>query len=297
MSRRLPRPRRAAGPQGVWGPLLGSLVREKFFMGGLIIILAVALMGLLAPYVAPSKNFLATVGPPNQPPSLKYPLGTTGFGQDVLSQLLFGTRNTLFVATVAALIATLIGLALGVIGGFLGGAVDAVFNFLTNTFLVIPTFTILLLIATIVKHPSLQLEAIIIGAFGWPWGARAYRSFALSMRSRDYVTVARLNGMSGLNIALTEVLPQMLPYIAIMLVMTLNGSLMADVGLDAIGLGPGNTITLGLMLNYAWGWGALVYNWWWWWLPPVIVIILIATSLTAVAMGMDRVFNPRLRGT
>jgi len=102
LSRRLPRPRRAAGPQGVWGPLLGSLVREKFFMGGLIIILAVALMGLLAPYVAPSKNFLATVGPPNQPPSLKYPLGTTGFGQDVLSQLLFGTRNTLFVATVAA---------------------------------------------------------------------------------------------------------------------------------------------------------------------------------------------------
>ncbi|MGC9112536.1 ABC transporter permease [Acidilobus sp.] len=294
MSRRIPRPK--VEVQSIRNSLLWSLLRERFFLGGVIVLLIVVVPALLAGVIAPYKDYLAPVGSLNSPPSAKYLLGTTGFGQDVLSQLLFGTQHTLFVATVAAVLATFIGLAIGVIAGFMGGIPDAVLNFLTNTFLVIPTFTILLLIASIVHHPSLQLEAVIIGAFSWPWGARAYRSFALNMRSRDYVTVARLNGMGGLSIALTEIMPQMLPYIAIMLVMTLNGALMADVGLDAIGLGPGNTITLGLMIGYAWGWGALVYNWWWWWMPPVVVIILVATSLTAIAMGMDRVFNPRLRG-
>ncbi|MGC9071295.1 MAG: ABC transporter permease [Acidilobus sp.] len=294
MSRRLPR---LISPESFWGPMLASLAKERLFLGGLIALLIVVIPSVMASIIAPYKNFLATIGPPNVPPTWpKYIMGTTGFGQDVLSQLLFGTRNTLYVASIAAVLATAIGLVIGVLAGFLGGSTDAVLNFVTNSFLVIPTFTILLLIATIVKHPTLTLEALIIGAFSWPWGARAYRSFALSMRSRDYVTVARLNGMGGVRIALSEVIPNMLPYIAIMFVMTLNGSLMADVGLDSIGLGPGNTITIGLMIGYAWGWGALVYNWWWWYLPPVIAVILIATSLASIAMGMDRVFNPRLRG-
>ena len=277
---------------------LGLLAREKFFVGGLVALLIVVVPALLAPAIAPYKDFLATVGPIAQPPSWfgKYPLGTTDFGQDVASQLLFGTRNTLYVASIAAVEATLIALALGVIGGFLGGYVDAFFNFITNTFLVIPTFTVLLLIATFIKHPTLTLEAVIIGAFSWPWAARAYRSAAMSMRSRDFITVARLNGLGGLAITFQEVMPLLLPYIAIMFVLTLNGSLMADVGLDAIGLGPGNTITLGLMLNYAWGWGAVFYGWWWWYIFPTIVIILLTTSLATLAMGLDRVFNPRLRG-
>lgn len=271
------------------------LTRERFFMGGLVVLLIVVVPALLAPVIAPYKDFLAAVGPTAAPPGGKYLLGTTGFGQDVFSQLLFGTRNTLYVASVAAVEATMIALALGIIGGFVGGYLDTVFNFITNTFLVIPTFTVLLLIATFIKHPSLSLEAVIIGAFSWPWAARAYRSAAMSFRSRDFVTVARLNGLSSLRVALQEVLPLMLPYIAIMFVLTLNGSLMADVGLDSIGLGPGNTITLGLMLNYAWGWGAVVYNWWWWYVPPVVVIILLTTSLAVISMGLDRVFNPRLR--
>ena len=293
---RRPATLRARGPRVP--ETLGLLAREKFFVGGLVALLIVVVPALLAPAIAPYKDFLATVGPIAQPPSWfgKYPLGTTDFGQDVASQLLFGTRNTLYVASIAAVEATLIALALGVIGGFLGGYVDAFFNFITNTFLVIPTFTVLLLIATFIKHPTLTLEAVIIGAFSWPWAARAYRSAAMSMRSRDFITVARLNGLGGLAITFQEVMPLLLPYIAIMFVLTLNGSLMADVGLDAIGLGPGNTITLGLMLNYAWGWGAVFYGWWWWYIFPTIVIILLTTSLATLAMGLDRVFNPRLRG-
>jgi peptide/nickel transport system permease protein len=115
------------------------------------------------------------------------------------------------------------------------------------------------------------------------------------MRERPYIDIARLNGIGGLRLVLSEILPNLLPYIAASFVTAVSSAMLATIGLEALGLGPQNELTLGMMIYWAQYYGAILRNMWWWWTPPVLMLATIFIGLLMTSAGMDRLVNARLR--
>ena len=168
---------------------------------------------------------------------------------------------------------------------------------LTNVVLVIPTFAVLLIIAAYLTVRGVVTEAVVIGAVSWPWAARAIRAQTFSLTSRDFVDMARLSGVSTPKIILREIAPMMSSYLFMTFILLFGGSILTAATLDFIGLGPTNVISLGLMMNYAVTNAALVLGIWWWFVPPGLGIMAVVGALYVTNVGLDEVFNPKLRQT
>jgi peptide/nickel transport system permease protein len=138
-------------------------------------------------------------------------------------------------------------------------------------------------------------ESIFIGLTCWPWAARAVRAQTFSLRCRDFVDLARLSGKKSLNIILTEIAPNMMSYLFMTFILMFGGAILTAATLDFIGLGPTQGISLGLMMNNAVMWSALHLGMWWWFIPPGVAITTIVGALYIMNVGLDEVFNPKLR--
>ena len=235
------------------------------------------------------------VGPRAQPPSSEYWFGTTTFGQDVFTQFIYGLYPVFLVGILGGGLATLIGMLIGFIAGYRGGMVDEFLNMVTNIVLVIPTFALLLIIAAYLTVRGFLVEALFIGFTAWPWTARAVRAQTFSLRSREFVDLARISGMNNLKIIRTEIAPNMMSYLVMVFVLQFGGAILIAATLDFIGLGPTTGISLGLMMNNAVLWGALPLGIWWWFIPPGVAIAAIVGALYITNVGLDEVFNPKLR--
>jgi peptide/nickel transport system permease protein len=235
------------------------------------------------------------VGPPAQRPSSQFWFGTTMFGQDVFAQFTHGLRSTFLVGLLGGGLAALIGMLIGFTAGYRGGLVDEVLNMLTNVVLVIPTLAVLLIIATYLRVRGVVPEAIFIGLFSWPWVARAIRAQTFSLRTREFVDLARLSGASGRKIIFKEIAPNMSSYLFMTFILLFGSSVLIAATLDFIGLGPTEGISLGLMMNNAVLWSALPLGMWWWFVPPGLGITVIVGALYIMNVGLDEVFNPKLR--
>jgi len=260
--------------------------------------LSIVLFFLLLTFVGPlltDYDPWAYIAPAAQPPSAEHWFGTTTFGQDVFSQFVHGLGPVFLVGTLGGGLATLIGTVIGFVAGYRGGLVDEVLNMLTNVVLVIPTMAILLIIAAYLTVRGFFIEAIFIGCTAWPWTARAVRAQTLSLRTREFVDLARISGMSPLKIVATEIAPNMMSYLVMVFILQFGGAILTAATLDFIGLGPTTGISLGLMMNYAVLWGALPLGIWWWFVPPGLAIALIVGALYITNVGLDEVFNPKLR--
>jgi peptide/nickel transport system permease protein len=166
---------------------------------------------------------------------------------------------------------------------------------LTNVVLVIPTLMVLIVVVAYVEARGLLVEAVFIGFTSWPWAARAIRAQTLSLRSRDFVDLARLSGMSTRRIITGEIAPSMSSYLMLTFILLFGGAVLIAATLDFIGLGPTDGISLGLMMNNAVMWSALQLGMWWWFIPPGLGITLVVGALYIMNVGLDEVFNPRLR--
>jgi peptide/nickel transport system permease protein len=235
------------------------------------------------------------VGPQGQPPSATYWLGTTTFGEDVFTQVVYGLGSTFLVGIIGGGLGTLLGILIGFIAGYRGGLVDEILNMLTNIVLVIPSLAVLLVIAAYLKVRGILFESLFIGLTAWPWAAKAIRAQTFSLRTRDFVDLARLSGMKPLKIIFTEIAPNMMSYLFMTFILMFGGAILTAATLDFIGLGPTNAISLGLMMNSAVLWSALILGLWWWFIPPGIVITAIVGGLYIMNVGLDEVFNPKLR--
>lgn len=187
------------------------------------------------------------------------------------------------------------GMLIGFTAGYRGGVVDEILNAFTNIVLVIPTLAVLLIIAAYLQVRSLLMECLFIGLTAWPWAARAIRAQTFSLRSRDFVDLARLSGMTSLRIIRDEIAPNMMSYLVLVFILQFGGAILTAATLDFIGLGPTNTISLGLMMQYAVLWGALPLGMWWWFVPPGLAITAIVGALYSMNVGLDEIFNPKLR--
>jgi peptide/nickel transport system permease protein len=224
-----------------------------------------------------------------------YWFGTTLLGQDVYAQFVTGLRLAFIVGTLGGGIAAAVGMLVGFTAGFRGGVVDEVLNMITNVVLVIPTFALLLVIAAYLQVRGIMTESIFIGLTSWPWAARAIRAQTFSLVSRDFVDMARLSGRRTFRIIFQEIAPNMSSYLFMMFILLFGGAILIAATLDFIGLGPSNTISLGMMMQLAVQNAALHLGLWWWFLPPGLAIMALVGSLYVMNVGLDEVFNPKLR--
>jgi peptide/nickel transport system permease protein len=222
-------------------------------------------------------------------------LGTTATGQDVLSQLLTGTRSTVVLGLLTGLIATALSVVVGTWAGYLGGMADEGLSLLANVFLVLPALPLLVVILGYLPHSGELPTAIVLSALGWPWGARVIRAQTLSLRRRDYVAAAREVGEPTWRIVLFEILPNEIGLIAASFVGTVLYAILTSVALAFIGVSNLSTWSYGTMLYWAQSGNAVQLGAWWWYVPPGICVALLGTSLVLLNFGLDELGNPRLR--
>ena len=293
----------AAGAQEPVAPRMSGLremlhfaARNRKLVFGVSVTLAMLLFAIVGPLLAhhPALEYGGTLS--HSPTTHDgYWFGTTLLGQDVYAQFVNGLRLAFIVGALGGGIAAGIGMLVGFTAGYRSGVVDEVLNMLTNVVLVIPTFAVLLVIAAYLKVRGIMTESIFIGLTSWPWAARALRAQTFSLVTRDFVDMARLSGRRSWRIIFQEIAPNMSSYLFMMFILLFGGAILIAATLDFIGLGPSNTISLGMMMQLSVQNAALQLHLWWWFLPPGLAIMTIVGSLYVMNVGLDEVFNPKLR--
>jgi peptide/nickel transport system permease protein len=237
-------------------------------------------------------------GPPDMPPSARYPLGTDSAGRQLLPVLIAGVPLTLEVGLLAGGVGLLIGTVLGFTAGYFGGAIDSVIRTVADVILPIPALAVLVVIAsTIHVLLSVEIMALVIASLAWMYPTRTIRAQVLSMRNRAFLDVARFSGEGHAKLIFRELMPNLLPYLAASFVGAVGAGILAGIGLEALGLGPQDKPTLGMTIFWAIYYGATLRGMWWWWGPPIVILVLVFMSLFMIAQGLDRYANPRLRQT
>jgi peptide/nickel transport system permease protein len=188
-------------------------------------------------------------------------------------------------------------MAVGFVGGYRGGVIDDFLSMFTNIVLVIPTLAVLIIVSAYLSIGSLRSEAILIGLTSWPWAARAIRAQTFSLASREFVSLARLSGQPTTKVILKAIAPNMSSYLFLPFILLFGGAVLTAATLDFLGLGPSQVMSLGLMMNTAVSNAALQLGMWWWFIPPGVGITAIVGGLYVMNVGLDEVFNPRLRRT
>lgn len=230
-----------------------------------------------------------------QQPSGKHPLGTDSIGRDVAALAVTGLWTSLKIGALAGVMSTIIGVIIAFFAAYKGGWFDSVLATVTDLFLVIPSFPLLIAFSGFAQKVTLWEIGLILAVFGWAGAARAIRSHVLSMRSRPYVDLAKVSNASDLEIIVTELLPNMAPYIALGLALSAIGAIFGLVGLEIIGLGPSGLIDLGLLINTAVTSGALSLGAWPIFVAPILLITILFFALNLINVGLDEAYNPRLR--
>ncbi len=224
-----------------------------------------------------------------------HPLGTDGAGRDVLSLLIVGAPNSLYVGLLASLIGMSLGIFLGFSAGFVRGRVDDVIRVLSDVMITIPPLLILVVFQSAYGDVNLTMMAVLIAAFVWQSPTRLIRAQVMSMRESGYVQMARLSGASTFHIMFKEMLPNLIPYLFGSFIANVTTSIVTAVGLEVLGLGPQRVPTLGRTIYEAINAGALIQNLWWWWGIPTLFLALMFIALLLINIGLDEVSNPRLR--
>jgi len=275
--------------------LLKDLFRSPSFVLGMslfVLTLLLALIGPLLTHVSANTR----VGLAYMPPSAAHWLGTDHMGVDMMSMLVQGLRSSLYVGFLAGSVATLVGTLIGLYGGYKGGLIDDLLTVGTNLFLVIPSLIVLILLsASIENGRSRTLIALIIGCTTWTWSARAVRAQASSLRNRDHVALARINGYGTFGIVFLHIMPYLLSYIFMVFILQMAAGILSEASLSMLGLGPYDSVSLGNILNEAKTNEALTDGAWWAFTPAMVLITVIVFSLYIINTSLEGVFNPRLR--
>lgn len=286
----------APRPRGVLAPLgrAFAMFRNGKSITGLAIlgffVLLAVFSDLIAPYGPLDKDFDAL----RQPPSGAHWLGTTHMGEDVFSQIVYGTRGVLVVGFSAGVIATVVAVLVGVSAGYVAGWRSESLSAITNVFLVLPALPLMIIVASQYDDPSLLLIAGVLAITGWAWGARVLRAQTMSLRNRDFVQAARANGEPLHRIIAVEMLPNLTAIIASSFVGTVTAAVLGLTTLAFIGVIPITNLNWGTILYWAQQNGAFP-DFWWWYVPAGLCIALLGTALSLVNFGIDEYVNPRLR--
>jgi peptide/nickel transport system permease protein len=268
---------------------------------GLGMVLFVVLVGLIGPLLWDTTLARAATSPLNLPPAWQeggtwdHPLGTESLGRDMLALIIEGAPASLRLGVIAAGVGLLVAIILGFAAGYRGGWLDDVVRVLADAAITIPVLAVLVVLAAALRSITVETMAILLAVFAWPAPTRLIRAQVLTMRERGYVKMARLSGLSTMQIMFKEMLPNMIPYLVACFVGGVSAAILASTSLEALGLGPSRVPTLGLTIFYAIRGSAVLRGMWWWWGLPVLVLVIIFTGLFLMSIGVDEIANPRLK--
>jgi peptide/nickel transport system permease protein len=261
---------------------------------GLSVFGAFVVIAIFGPLLAPYDP-TATSGDVLAHPSAAHLLGTTSEGQDVLSQILVGARESMLVGIVAAVIGESLAIAVGITAGYLGGMADEALSTVTNIFLVIPVLPLEIVLSAYLVNSGWIAITLIISLTAWPWGARTLRAQTLSIRKRDYVDAAKVAGDRTWRIVLFEVLPNESAIIVTGFLFQILFAILVQTGLAFLGIGNVETWSWGSMLYFAQNSDAFLSGAWWWYVPPGLCVALVGMGLALTNLGIDEIINPKLR--
>jgi peptide/nickel transport system permease protein len=273
---------------------LQAMLRNRKAAAGIVILFLFAAVALLAPVIAPGDP-IDFVDRPNLPPSAKHWLGTTGQGQDVFAQTVWGSRSTLSVGILVGILTTVVGILVGISAGYFGGGIDDLLSLATNIFLIIPSLPLLVVLAAFLGSGHALYFVLVLTVTGWAWPARVMRSQTLSLREKDFVAAAKVGGERGDRIILAEILPNMLSIV----VASFLGSTIFAIGalsaLEFLGLGNPSVVSWGTNLYWAGNNAGLLTGAWWTFVPAGACIAVVAFAFALINYAIDEVTNPRLR--
>lgn len=272
--------------------------RSKSGLLGLTILLFFIFTAIFAPILAPYDPY-KRVDRPLIAPSQKYVLGTNDIGQDIFSEMIYGTRVSLTIGFAAAFFTVIIGTLIGVVSGFLGGVVDEVLMRFTDVVMILPSIPLMILLMALFGKQSFLIMILILSVMGWTGTARLVRSSTLSIKERIYVEAAKAIGAGDRHIITKHILPNVSPLIMATMIYQVAGAMMSEAGLAFLGLGDPSHKSWGMILHYAetsGGWYAnMGYPAWWWIIPPGLCVALTVASLVLIGQAMEEIINPRLR--
>jgi peptide/nickel transport system permease protein len=262
---------------------------------GLSLIVGLTLFSLIGSIFVDYDQTKVGAGPFNSPPTAEYLFGTDNVGRSIYALIVHGIYPSLKVGIIAGLIGTTLGVVMGILAGYYGGAADTTISTFADIFLTIPALLLLIVLASYVRTTTIEFTALVIAIFAWAGPTRLMRSQTLTLRERPFVPLAKLSGQNDFEIALKQILPNLLPYIMAGFVGAVSGAILALVGIQILGLGPLFTPNLGMILQSAYLGAAIFRGMWWWWLPPTIALMIIFISLFLISVALDELANPRLR--
>ena len=284
-----------SAPESRSGDFWRYFRRHRLALISLFVLVAFCLIAIFAnaitPYDPNATNTAYAGGRP-QPPSTEYALGTDNYGRDYLSRTIASLQISMLVGVTAVLFQLIIGVFVGAIAGYFGGWVDNLLMRITDIFLSIPTFMLLLIVAGILGGSMVAL-IIAIGALNWMTVARLVRAQILSLKEQEFVLAARSMGASHARLILLYLLPNTLSSMIVAATLAIPNAILTESALSFLGLGvqPPNA-SLGNMLQEAQQW---VRSAWWVWVVPGVTISLIVLSVNFVGDGMRDALDPRLR--
>ncbi len=285
---------------GAWADHTSSigryLRRNPTLVIGLLLLLGLLLFVVIGSFLVDVERARPLSARALQPPGGTLPFGSDKQGRDLFAVMVAGAPLTLRIGLIAGCIGTFVGATLAFLSAYYGGAVDNLVRGIVDIGLTVPGLMVLILIAMNLRGGlDVNQMALIIASLAWLFPARTIRSQVLTIKERGYVQIARLSGVSGPEVIVKELLPNVLPYMVASLVGSVSSAILASVGLAVLGLGPTESPDLGMTLYWVLYNAAIINGWWWWWVPPIVAIAVLFIGLFLVTVGLDEIANPRLR--
>src|SRR5437764_13661322 len=265
---------------------------------GIGVVTFFVLMALAAPLLTPyNPNESVVIG--SLPPSTAHILGTTGLGQDMFAQIVYGARVSLLVGFFAAIGSTALQVFFGLTSAYFGGLIDEVLSLIINVFLVLPGLPLTIVLASLASVNAANKNEFVIALVllftSWSYGARVLRAQTLSLKEREFVTAARVSGESSRRIIFAEILPNEIALVASTFIGTFVYAVGAEVALEFLGLGDTSNASWGEILFWAQNNTALITGKWWQFVPAGLCVAILCAGLAFINFGIDELANPRLR--
>jgi len=274
---------------------LKDLFKDYRFRWSFIILVILVFYACLS-YFSPYNPALWGAFARDLPPSLVNLLGTDSRGIDIFWSASFAVRNSLIIALVAGLISRFITVPVALLAGYKGGSTDRVLMFISDSFLVIPLFLIIVLLAMLVRDSmNLFTLGLMLALFGWAWDARVIRSEILSLREMGFTQTAILSGTGTMRLVMKEYMPFIMPLIFATLINVMAWAIGLEITLAILGLVNLEIPTLGTMLYWALSYQAVLLGYWWWLLTPVVLSILLFVALYWLSVSISEYLDPRSR--
>lgn len=246
---------------------------KTLFYAGIGILCFFTLLALFAPWLAPYDP--TEMGEAFLQPTFSHWLGTNDIGEDILSELIYGSRVSLVIGVVSACIIMVIGTGLGIISCYYGGKIDSLIMGICNIVIVLPALPLILLLIAFI-NAGLTNIILVICITSWASFARIVRSQVLKIRELPFIQMEQVLGLSDLKILVFHVLPNIKDLVMMKGCLAVITAMMTEAGLSFLGIGVAGQKSWGGILHYAFFRDGVLNNFWWWYMPPVLCIFLCA---------------------